>query len=458
MKDYTLVVIGAGPGGYVAAHRAARLGAKVAVVENRQAGGTCLNRGCVPTKALLHASGLYREALDGAQCGVEASGLRFDPAAAFARKEAVVSKLRGGVETMLKSAKVDLLSGTGTILAPGKVKVQLEGEERVMTCDHILAATGSVPARPPIPGLELPGVMTSDELLAGTDHLPPSIVIIGGGVIGVEFATFYNDLGVCVTVLEGLDRLLPNLDRELGQSLGMLLKKRGCAVQTGAMVERVEQTAQGLCVFYTQKGKPGQAVGEMVLCAIGRKPYTENLFAPGLELAQERGRLLVDASFQTSVPGIYAIGDVSSRVQLAHVASAQGVYCVEKLYGAEPTVDLSVVPGCVYTRPEIASVGLSEQGAKAAGIAVKTGKGLTSANARSVIAGADRGFLKLVARADTGAIIGAHLMCDRATDMISELSQAIADTRTAQDLLHIIRPHPTFEEALHDALTALVGK
>ena len=248
------------------------------------------------------------------------------------------------------------------------------------------------------------------------------------------------------------------LDYGMKRNILRELQKRGCAVQTGAMVERVEQTAQGLCVFYTQKGKPGQAVGEMVLCAIGRKPYTENLLAPGLELAQERGRLLVDASFQTSVPGIYAIGDVSSRVQLAHVASAQGVYCVEKLYGAEPTVDLSVVPGCVYTRPEIASVGLSEQEAKAAGIAVKTGKGLTSANARSVIAGADRGFLKLVARADTGAIIGAHLMCDRATDMISELSQAIADARTAQDLLHIIRPHPTFEEALHDALTALVGK
>ena len=453
MKDYTLVVIGAGPGGYVAAHRAARLGAKVAVVENRQAGGTCLNRGCVPTKALLHASGLYREALDGAQWGVEASGLRFDPAAAFARKEAVVSKLRGGVETMLKSAKVDLLSGTGTILAPGKVKVQLEGEERVMTCDHILAATGSVPARPPIPGLELPGVMTSDELLAGTDHLPPSIVIIGGGVIGVEFATFYNDLGVCVTVLEGLDRLLPNLDRELGQSLGMLLKKRGCAVQTGAMVERVEQTAQGLCVFYTQKGKPGQAVGEMVLCAIGRKPYTENLLAPGLELAQERGRLLVDASFQTSVPGIYAIGDVNGMQMLAHAAEMQAIHVVNQIIGRNDDIRFDVMPAAIFTNPEAACVGVTEQKCKADDLPYKCNKAFWRANGKALAMNETEGMLKLLSD-ENGLIIGCHAFGSHAADIIQEVAALMYRNTSVQQLADIIHIHPTLAEILHDAAAA----
>ena len=222
--DYQLIVIGAGPGGYVAALRAAKLGLKVAVVENRQAGGTCLNRGCVPTKTLLHSSQIYHDIRTGEHAGVTADTVNVDMNAIFAHKRAVSEKLSSGIEGMFKGAKVDLIRGTGTILGTGKVSVATEEGVKEYTCENILAATGSVPARPPIPGLDLPGVLTSDELLEGCDHLYKSIVIIGGGVIGVEFATFYNDLGCEVTIIEGMDRLLPTMDRELGQNLAQILK------------------------------------------------------------------------------------------------------------------------------------------------------------------------------------------------------------------------------------------
>ena len=236
MFDFDLIVIGAGPGGYEAAVHAARLGLKTAVVERREVGGTCLNRGCIPTKALLHASTVYEEAKNGPALGVTADNLSYDLPAMFAYKEQVVEKLRSGVESLFKAAKVRLIRGTGTLTAANTVTVAGE-DEGVYTAQNILLATGSVPARPPIPGLDLPGVMTSDELLNGEGGKFASLVIIGGGVIGMEFATFYNDLGIAVTVVEGLDRLLPNMDRELGQNLAMIMKKRGVQVFTGAMVK-----------------------------------------------------------------------------------------------------------------------------------------------------------------------------------------------------------------------------
>ena len=459
MRDYQLIVIGAGPGGYVAALHAAKRGMRVAVVEAREAGGTCLNRGCIPTKAMLHASRLYHEMTVAGETGITAEGIHVDLGAIYARKDAISAKLSAGIEGMFKSAKVQLLQGRGMILDSHTVQVTgPEGEESRCTADDILVATGSVPARPPIPGLDLPGVMTSDELLQGTDHLFRSIAIIGGGVIGVEFATFYSDLGCEVTIMEGLDRLLPNLDRELGQSLAQLMKKRGVKICTSAMVETVTEDPAGLRVSYTAKGTPGAVTAEAVLCAIGRTPYTEGLFAPGLE-PEKTGRFLkVDQRFETSIPHVYAIGDVSSRVQLAHVASAQGKACVEMLLGRENDVDLDLVPSCIYTRPEIAAVGMTEAEAKEAGIAVKVGKYVMFGNGRTVIEGADRSFMKVVARTDDQRIIGAQLMCERSTDMISQLSQAIANRMTVSQLLRAMRPHPTFEEGLTECLEELQDK
>ena len=456
MTNFDLIIIGAGPGGYEAALHAAKLGLKTALVERRDVGGTCLNRGCIPTKTLLHSAEIFHEAKEAEAFGVHTENVGYDLPAVFARKQAVVEKLRGGVEGLLKAAKVTLLRGTGTILAPGKVRVTNADGAEEYACANIIAATGSVPARPPIPGLEL--AMTSDELLEGAETLYKSLIIIGGGVIGVELATFYADLGCPVTIVEGLDRLLPNMDRELGQNLAMLLKKRGVTIQTGAMVQGVEKSENGLTVRYLQKEKPGAAEAEAVLCAIGRSPYSKDLFAEELQPEYERRRLKVDGHFRTSIPGVYAIGDVSSPVQLAHVATAQGLACVDEIAGRTPGQDLSLVPGCVYTRPEIATVGLTEAEAKEKGIPIKTAKALMSANGRTEILMGERGFMKLVAHAETGRLLGAALMCERATDMISQLSLAMAKGLTVRDLLTIIRPHPTFEEALGAALEELEKK
>ena len=365
----------------------------------------------------------------------------------------MTEKLRLGIEGLFKQKKVDLIRGTGTIVEPGKVSVN----DETYTADNILIATGSIPARPPIPGLEL--AVTSDELLEGEGKLFSSLVIIGGGVIGVELASVYSAMGCEVTILEAMDRILPNMDREICQNLTMILKKRGVKVFPGSMVSAVEKAEDGsLAVRYTCKDQPGEARGEAVLCAIGRRPNTAGLFGEGCSVDMERGRILTDERYQTSVPGIYAVGDVTAKVQLAHVASAQGTDCVELLAGNESVIDGRYIPSCIYTDPEIAAVGITADEAKAQGRAVKVGKCLMSANGKTVIADGERGFMKIVADADTGVILGAQLMCQRATDMITQVTTAVVNGMTAQQLLSAMRPHPTFEEAMGDALEDLCGK
>ena len=459
MNHYQLIVIGAGPGGYVAALRAAKLGLRTAVVENRDAGGTCLNRGCVPTKTLLHASQIYRDAISGGHAGIQVGEIKADIPSVFQYKQEIVAKLRAGVESLFKGAKVDLLRGTASITEPGSVHVKdINGSETDYTADHILVATGSVPARPPIPGFKLPGVMTSDELLEGADHLYKSIIIIGGGVIGVEFATFYSELGCEVTIVEGMERLLPNLDRELGQNLAQLLKKQGVKIYTNTMVQKVEQEGNDVTVHFLTKDTPGEATAEVVLCAIGRRPYLDGLF-PGELQPELDGRILkVNERYETSIPGIYAIGDVASHIQLAHVASAQGTACVDMLCNVPNTVNMAVVPSCIYCRPEIAAVGITEAEAKTDNIPVKVGKCTLFSNARTLIADCGRSFIKIVAHAETHELLGAQMMCQNATDMISQLAQAIANHLTAEQLLLAMRPHPTFEEALAEALEDLQTK
>ena len=457
--DYQLIVIGAGPGGYTAALRAAALGLHTAVVECREVGGTCLNRGCIPTKTLLHASQVYRDAVDGAGMGVHAAGATFNMEEIFAYKRSVSEKLRGGIHSLLKSAKVDLIEGVGRIAAPGEVDVTAaDGGVTRYTAERILIATGSVNVRPPIPGLELPGVMTSDELLEGSDRLYDSMVIIGGGVIGLEFATFYRNLGCAVTLVEGMDRLLPNMDRELGQNLQQILKKQGVEVLTNAMVQSLEQTGDGLSVHLLQKGAEKTVTGEKVLCAIGRRAYWDGVFAEGMIPACRGKSLLVDENYRTSIPGVYAIGDASSVVQLAHVAAAQGTACVERMCGVADHVDLNVIPSCIYSTPEIAVVGVTEAEAKEQGIPAVVGKCTMFGNARTVIEDPGRCFMKLVAHAETHEILGAALMCQHASDMISQISAAMVNQQTVEDLRRVMRPHPSFEEAMTEALDNLAGK
>ena len=461
MSDYQIIVIGAGPGGYEAALHAAKCGAKVAVVEKRDVGGTCLNRGCIPTKALLHAAEVARLAGEGADIGVHASDVCTDIREMYAYKNGVTQTLRSGIEKLFKSAKVDLLRGTGQITRadPSGHEVTVtadDGSVTVISGDNVMIATGSVPAMPPIPGLDLPGIMTSDDLLDGEPKTYKSLIIIGGGVIGVEIASFFAELGTEVTIVEGLDRLLPLLDRELGQSLALLFRKKGIRIQTGSMVKEVAGDPEsGFTVTYTKKDAEESVQAEAVLCAIGRSPFAQGIAADGIGLEMNRRAVAVGEHFETNIPGIYAIGDVSSRIQLAHVATAQGIACVDHILGRESLVDLSIVPSCIYVQPEIASVGMTEAEAKEAGIEVKTGKSVMGANARTLITGAGRSFMKVVVRKDDGRLLGAQLMCEHATDMISQISLAVANGLTAKDMLRYMRPHPTFEEAMTAALQAV---
>ena len=457
MSDYQLIVIGAGPGGYEAALRAAKLGLKTAVVEKREAGGTCLNRGCIPTKTLLHSSQVYHDAKHGAHIGVHTEDISANIEEIFAYKRKISQKLSSGIESLFKTAKVDFLRGTALIAAPGTVRVtDAEGNTKDYTCDDIMIATGSVPARPPIPGLEL--AMTSDELLEGSDHLYRSIVIVGGGVIGIEFATFYADLGCEVTVIEGMDRLLPNMDKELGQNLALILKKQGVKVFTNAMVQSVEKSGEDIAVNFTCKEKNETVAGEAVLCAIGRRPYCDGLFTDGVSVEMDRRSIAVNERYETSIPHIYAIGDVSAKIQLAHVATAQGIACVDMLCGKENHTSMSVVPSCIYCRPEIAVVGMTEAEAKEAGIPVKVGKHVMFDNAKTLIADPGRCFMKFVANAETRELLGAQLMCEHSSDMIGGVSQALANHMTVEQFKLAIRPHPSFEEAMTAALEELSEK
>ena len=454
MKEYQLIVIGAGPGGYEAAIRAAQLGLTTALIERRDVGGTCLNRGCIPTKAMLHSAQLYREAANFELFGLHTENTSFDWAKVHQRKNDVVVKLRTGIEQLIKANKIDFFNNSASIL--GKNDVQLDQGE-VIRGENILIATGSVPARPPIPGLDLPNVVTSDELLddphfTQADSLAKEILIIGGGVIGVEFSSVFSSFGCHVTIVEAMERILPTMDREISQSLNMVLKKRGVSIHTGAMVEKLEQDENGLVCHFTEKGKAQAVPAQQVLVAIGRRPNTQGLFAEGFEVACERGRIVTDENFRTSVDSIYAIGDVTSKIQLAHMASAQGICAVHTIAGQKPPIDLRYVPGCIYTDPEIASVGITEDEAKQQGIPVKKGKFLMTGNGRSLIDEQERGFIKVLAHQETDVILGAQLMCSRATDIVAELATAIVNGLTCAQLAGVIRPHPTFCEGVTEAV------
>ena len=456
--QYDLLIIGAGPGGYEAAFFAQELGMKVAVVEKDKVGGTCLNRGCIPTKALMHSSDVYRDAAHGAEVGVEVSGLKANRARIGERKDEVLDTLRGGISGLLKKKKIDLIEGTATVAEPNTVCVTTsQGGSLIVTADKILVATGSRPFMPPIPGYDLPGVIDSTELIdMGAEEIP-EFVIIGGGVIGIEFATIYADLGDHVTVIEGLDRLLPVIDKEIGRSIKMTLEKKGVDVHVNSPVKKIEKDGDKLIVSLTnKKGEEIQIPADKVLMCVGRRPNTAGVFSDDLlaqypDLEDAKGFIHVDEEYKTAVPSVYAIGDCIGGVQLAHVASAEGRNAVAMMNGKPATINMGTVPSCIYTDPEIAVVGMTADEAKAAGIEAVSKKYPMSANGKTVIAGLDRGFVKLVARADDHKIIGAHLLCGRASDLIGELSVAIGRGMTLEEVANIIHPHPSFAEAIMEA-------
>lgn len=370
-----LAIIGGGPAGYQAAIRAAQLGLSAALIENRELGGTCLNRGCIPTKAILHASELYREAQDFGESGLSATGLSFDYGAVTRRKNQVVSRLRQGTEQLIRANRIRLIRGAGQIADAHTVRVTSGGETSQIRAEHLLVATGSVPAKPPIPGSNLKDVATSDEMLSEAAPFYRRLLIIGGGVIGSEFAAAFSSFGCEVTIVEAKSRILPSMGRELSLSLAMILRKRGVKIHTSATVERVEAANPLRCTF-AEKGVSQSVEADGILIATGRRPNTGELFLPGCTARMENGYLTVDGHFETSLPGVYAVGDAIRGTPLAHAASAEGIAAVETIAGTKPTVHLEAIPACVYTSPEIASVGLTADEAKARGIAVKIGKAL----------------------------------------------------------------------------------
>lgn len=450
---FEIAIIGGGPGGYTAAEKAVKAGFQVVLFEKEDLGGTCLNRGCMPTKALLHSAETYASLGHAQALGIQTQDITYDFAAMHRRKDEVVTTLRQGVEKLMQANKITVVYGQAQIEKAGVIRCNGETYE----AEDIIIATGSRVAYPPIPGLDLPGVWNSRDILEGGGQNFDSLVIVGGGVVGVECATLYRCLGCEVTVLEAAEHILPFMDKEIAQRLTMILKKQGVTVEAKASVQNIAGTPGEMRVTYTdKKGAEHTVTAQGVLAAAGRKANLEGLFGPDFSLELERGAIVGDADGRTSVPHVYVIGDAKARnIQLAHVASAQGENAVAVIAGKKPPLDLSVVPSCVYTNPEIASVGLTEAGAKAAGIAVKTGKYLTGANGKCLIEGTESGYVKLVTDSGSGKLLGAQLVCPRATDMVGELALAIQKGITADELSAVIHPHPTFSEMLFGAAEGL---
>ena len=452
---FDVVIIGGGPGGYAAAEFAAHHGMSVALVERDRLGGTCLHRGCVPTKAYLHTAQVVREASAYAPEMLAA----LDRVAMMRHKDEIVDSLAKGIGMVLKTAKVTVLDGHATLLntqAPFSIQVQhADHSVDTVTASHVLLACGSTPARLPVPGCDNPAVWTSDDLLGlpGTEPFQ-SLLIVGGGVIGVEMASIYAPLGVAVTIVEAEKRCLPMMDTELGRSVEALLKALSVTLLTDARLQNIQQTSVGFTATYDQNATIAQCSAQRVLLATGRMPVTDGLFADGVTLAMQRRAIAVDAFYQTSRTGVNAIGDVNGLCQLAHAAHAQGVAAVSHMLGIASPINPALTPNCVYTSPELASIGLTQDEAKAQGRAVVIGKALTTQNARTLIEGLGRGFIKLIFDAHTQQLVGAQLFCGRATDLVGELALAIQMGCTATQLAASLRPHPTFEEAITDAVLA----
>lgn len=450
MEHYDLTIIGSGPGGYVTAIRGAQLGLKVALIEKDEIGGTCLNRGCIPTKSILHSAELYREMKNCERFGIHAEKVGFDIQKIFDRKNEVVDVLRKGIDQLLHLNEVHCYYGKASITSSDTVEIVGREETILLKTGAIVIATGSYPAVPPIPGSDLKGVLNSDMLLGMNGKSFRHLVIIGGGVIGVEFASIYRDLDCEVTVIEALDRILPLMDKEISQNLTMIMKKRGISIYTSSFVEKIEKGDRLKCTFLSNDSE--QTVeADGILVAVGRKANID-CFDDTVKIKTEKGFIATDSNFETSIKNIYAIGDVNGKTQLAHAASAQGIAVAEHIAGLQESVQLPVIPICVYVNPEIASVGMTAEDAKKAGIAVSTGKFIMSANGKSQIEDQDRGFVKTIFEQDSGRLLGAQLMCSRATDLISEFATAITNNLTRDQLAAVIRPHPTFSEAITEAV------
>ena len=451
----SVIVIGGGPGGYVAAIRAAQLGAEVTVVEKQYLGGTCLNVGCIPTKCLLHSAELVEQIkTQGKEIGVEVEGVKVNFPQVIAHKNAISKQLTSGVAGLLKLNKVKKVDGTAKFTGEKQLEVtKADGSKETMTADAIIVATGSVNAQPPIPGLkENPNCIDSTGALS-LEKLPQTMVVIGGGVIGLELACAYAAFGTKITVVEAMDHMLPMLDGDLTKIGVAHMKKMGMDFHLECPVQSVESSPVGAKVVCKDKsGKTVTFEAEKVLVAIGRKANTAGLDLAAGKIDNDKGRILVNDKMETNVPGVYAIGDcVFGHAQLAHTASAMGEVASENICGLEAHYCEKTNPTCVYMEPEAASVGLTEEQCKAQGIAYKVGKFSMSANGKALILNGGEGLVKIIAGAEYGEILGMHIIGPRATDLIAEGALAIEGEMTLDEIIDTIHSHPTVTETMREA-------
>ena len=451
-SSFDVVVIGGGPGGYVAALRAAQLGASTAIVEKDRMGGTCLVRGCIPTKALLQSTELYSLAKGGQPFGLVTDNVGFDWPTAQKRKTQVVDQLVKGVEGLLKAGGVTSLHGAARLAGKGQVAIDSEA----ITAKDIVIATGSAISRIPLKGAEL--TIDSDRILE-LKEIPARLAVIGGGVVGMEFAAMFAALGTKVTVLEMLPQVLPMVDADLVTAYAKHLTGLGGVIQTNAKVTEVVKSKGGLQVQFSAGGEGGAVDADQVLLAVGRSPYTEGLGAEEAGVKLARGRVVVDPHLRTTADHVWAIGDVIGGIMLAHVASYEGVCAIENIAGHSSRVpDYHAAPNCVYTDPEIAHVGLGEKEAKDKGLDVRVGRFPFAASGRALTLGQSEGFVKVIADAGSGRLLGAHIIGPRATDLIAEATLAIQNGLTLEQLDLTIHAHPTLPESLMEAALAAQGR
>ncbi len=454
MQKFDAVVVGGGPGGYACAIRLAQNGLKSALVEEDALGGTCLNRGCIPTKTLLHSADVYYAAKNGDAFGVTAGDVKFDYAKIIERKNAVSKQLSNGIASLEKSHGVTVFKAHATLTS--RTAVSLDNGE-TLECRHLIVATGSNPASIPIPGVDLPGVVDSTGLLNMT-ACPKHIVIVGGGVIGIEFATFFYRLGVQVTIVEMLDRVLGPLDKDVTDFVEAELKKNGVELVLGVRVESIEP---GLKVNYAsvKDGTKGVAEGDVVLMAGGRAPNTKGIGLDTIGVRMDRkGFVEVDGLCRTNVPGVYAIGDINGKMQLAHVATAQGTLVADHIAGkACKQLNLDRIPSCVYCSPETAMVGLTEEQARATGRDIGVGKFHLSGNGKALTMGENKGFVKFLFDKATEEILGFHVIGPRATDLAAEVAAVMECEGIISEIGSTVHPHPTVSEAVMEATHACHG-
>jgi dihydrolipoamide dehydrogenase len=460
-EQFDVTVIGSGPGGYVAAIRAAQLGLKAAIVEkDKRLGGTCTLRGCIPTKQLLMSAHVYEQMQHAADFGVQASEIQLAFADVQKRKDKVVMKNAKGIEYLMKKNSITRFNGTGRLALPGKVEITGEdGKKETINTKNIIIATGSVVR--PIPGFETDGarVVNSDHILE-LKETPKSLIVMGAGAVGVEFASVYSRFGAQTTIVELLPRLVPLEDEEVSQELERSFRKRGIKSQVGTRLEKMEQSDKGVTV--TGKDAKGQEVkleAEMLLVAVGRMPYTEGLGLEGTKIRVEKGFIRTDEYQQTGEKGVYAIGDVVPTPLLAHLASKEGIVAVEHMAGQKDVrpINLRLVPNCTYCDPEVASVGLTEAKAREDGYDVKVGKFPFSASGKARILGEEEGFVKIVGEKKYDEILGVHIIGPHATELIAEACVAMQLESTAEELGRTMHAHPTVSEAVMEAAEGVHG-